>query len=480
MLINKLINNTLPMIVGIGTNLISVPLFLKYMGENDYGIYLLFTAIVGALATFQLGIPKIIVKTTSEKNYSTNKIYNSGAIISIGLAIVGSVSVGIIEYSTNYLRGNFAEFPLKFLLVYVPIYYVLNLVGNFLIGLEEYKINSLMQISVSTSGIAVALMMSYYKIRLDWIIITVWTIKGLILFIFTIFLFNKLKISFSLKYIDFDIFRRNSNSIFWITFGMLSSTLVVQVDQLLIGSLGVASLMAIYKVVTTPYDVLQNISRGILGVTLPRTTKAFSRGNKVGHTYLIKLHKRITFYIYCLSILAALMTKPFINIWVPQYAQYGTFAALLCLFFGLTSSTALFYNYFIIKNNLSKISLVQLSLAISNVIIGYVGLDYFSWKSVIYANFITLTLAFITYAAFYIYGELGGRYRRTFMRYIISYLLIAIIVYLISYFQPNYSMFEFILATPVTAILVYVFMDLVYNNLNDLKFLYRKLVTSYG
>ena len=80
-------------ILAMGLSYISIPLFLKYLGEKDYGIWMTIFSIVSWINTFDLGIgnglKNKLTENYSKKNFQEMKEYIMTGYISLSfLALI--------------------------------------------------------------------------------------------------------------------------------------------------------------------------------------------------------------------------------------------------------------------------------------------------------------------------------------------------------------------------------------------------------
>ncbi|MFY0651229.1 MAG: oligosaccharide flippase family protein [Cyclobacteriaceae bacterium] len=473
MLLKKVFVNTTPVLSQLIINIVSVPLFVGILGENKYGVYLLFVSIIAGLSIFQIGIPKIVIRgiagAKNKGDYSG--ILLNGTISSLITACFGSAVLLFVELLFGIFLKSYPDIPFWFLVAFSPVYYAFSIISSYLIGRERYKTNGYLLIIINTTSVVMALCLAWLKVDLTYIIICSWSVKLFIFVLFWILEFKELRLNSNL---EFNLLKDNRSTSLWISFGMISSVLIIHFDQIIISSIGIASLMTIYKVIITPYDVLQNISRGVLGVTLPRISKASIKGPRVRFKYVLLLQKRISFFLYSLSLVAAIMSKSFIKFWMPQYSDFSEMTVILCLFFGLVSSSAVFYNFFISIDRLKTVSIFQLVLAMVNVSIGYLTTDIFSWKSVIYANFLTFSISFYCFAYYYFYIEKSIRFFKNWLLLNFKYLFIATFAFFLSTIISLSNIFSFLAVSFVISIIVLLLLDLLLYNLKTTVFALRK------
>ena len=138
-------------ILAMGLSYISIPLFLKYLGDKDYGIWMTIFSIVSWINTFDLGIgnglKNKLTESYAKKNYKEVKEYIiTGYISLVFLAlifwIIGCVGIYFFNFSQGLNIGYYSENYLKLLFF---ITYSLTLI-NFIV-----KIYNVLYLSVHNS-----------------------------------------------------------------------------------------------------------------------------------------------------------------------------------------------------------------------------------------------------------------------------------------------------------------------------------------
>lgn len=133
-------------ILAMGLSYISIPLFLKYLGNRDYGIWMTIFSIVGWINTFDLGIgnglKNKLTENYTKKNYKEVREYIITGYISLSFLallfwLIGCLGIyffnfsqglNINYYSENYLKLLFfITYSLTLFNFIVKIYNVLYL-----------------------------------------------------------------------------------------------------------------------------------------------------------------------------------------------------------------------------------------------------------------------------------------------------------------------------------------------------------------
>lgn len=79
---------------------ISIPLFLKYLGQQDYGLWMTIFSIVSWVYTFDLGIgnglKNKLTESLTKKNYNEAREYITTGYIVLGITAICILILGII------------------------------------------------------------------------------------------------------------------------------------------------------------------------------------------------------------------------------------------------------------------------------------------------------------------------------------------------------------------------------------------------
>lgn len=141
-------------ILAMGLSYISIPLFLKYLGDRDYGIWMTIFSIVSWINTFDLGIgnglKNKLTENYAKKNFQEMKEYIITGYISLSFLalifwIIGCLGIYFFNFSQGLNIDYYSENYLKLLFF---ITYSLTLI-NFIV-----KIYNVLYLSVHNSYIS--------------------------------------------------------------------------------------------------------------------------------------------------------------------------------------------------------------------------------------------------------------------------------------------------------------------------------------
>ena len=370
-------------ILGMGLSYISIPLFLKYLGEKDYGLWMVIFSTISWIFMFDLGIGNglrnRLTQCLVEGNISEAKKYiTTGYIILSFIAciilILGILGVQIFNIKDLLSLDGYSEVFLKKLILIVFIITILN----FIIGL--YKIfyaaehNSTIGnfSNLIFQGIFILALLILKKLNLISLINIGIIYPGLNLIIgliLTVRYFKKHKeLIPRLKYFD----RKKIKSIggtgiefFTIQISML---VILTTDNIII-----TKLLGVEAV--TPYNIVSKLFQTFLvfsGIVLtPLWTLFLDAYLKKDKNWIKNILKKLNvlYLILCIGVFVTIFLTPFITkIWLQKKIEFPKYLILFWGVFILIRVYGDIYMYFV--NGIGRIrfqTILYVSGALLNI-----------------------------------------------------------------------------------------------------------------
>ena len=172
-LLNSIILYT-KILISIVINLVSVPLVLKALGNEDYGLYCLIAGVISMLAflntSMSISIQRYLSVSMGEKNtVNLQKVYNVGLLINI---LIGLTIIAIFEVAYPFLFDGFLNInPSRIsvakivyqLLVLNTFFTVLSVPFEALLNAKEDMLSySIINIAAGVFKLFLALILSLY------------------------------------------------------------------------------------------------------------------------------------------------------------------------------------------------------------------------------------------------------------------------------------------------------------------------------
>jgi len=403
--------NVIIKLLVIATTLVITPIFIRKMGEELYGIWILVFSIIGYFSIVVSGIPGGIIKHIAETKEKTEKqiqVINIGFIsYSLLGLVIGSIIFIFAENILQFFKiteeyQDISVLLLKISASFIIILWPLSVFESVLKGLLEYKVISIVKGITAFSNSIIILVALVLNFPIAIILIfsyTITVISSLLLFYFVKKEVTGFKLS--LRLFDFSIFK----SITQFTLGMLVleliSIMAYQVDKLIIGHYLSVKDITIYFVVTIAFYKLRIIYSMLSEVILPVIFEAKSKNDiQTIRKAVNKGTKYINIVYVPIVVLAVVISKMFLSLWMgPEYEKYGWWSAAFVFQHFLGAVYIAFPGKVSIgMGKLKQNQIINSILVIINVIISIVGIPYFGFASVLIGS---IFISFVNVFGFY-------------------------------------------------------------------------------
>lgn len=351
-LANKTIGNAFAGVIGfvwpILLALVCMPYIVHKLGNEAYGILALVTSVLGFFAFLDLGVTSASVKYMAEA-YAKDNVENINKIIGSSLSVyfvVGGIGSCIIALMTNTLVGWILKIPVGYIADSTFAFYVAScgFLMNMILGVfaavpravQRYDVATKINIIVSTSLTLLTVLVLYFGYGLREVVILNFFTSFVSLIIYMV-IAKRLVKDLSIKFcFDLATFKKLFSFGFYSLLVVISSTILFQLDRLLIGTFAGAAQVAYYVV---PASIAMRISGfvgNVMGVVFPLCSELHSTGQK---DKLRGLYLRASKYALMLSIsittpLVVLSTQV-MKYWMGY--EYGFNSSLVLVFLSISS-----------------------------------------------------------------------------------------------------------------------------------------------
>lgn len=392
-LIMNIISNFIFKGLGIGLSFISIPIMLKYLDKDNYGLWILILSITSWIYTFDVGIgnglknrlAESLAKNTEKeaKEYIATSYFFVTIISAIFFLIIYSVLENI-NFSKllniNYLSNGELNKILIINIGFVCLNFVFSLCNNIFLGSQKSYLSSLN--SVISQILNFVFLLGLFYLEENSIILLSLSYG------FGIFLSH---LSLTIYY-----FSKNSNLVFGIRdintkitkniFGIGLKIFLVQIAGLIIFSTdnfiitkytGIEN-VATYNIVNKLFGIPLLMMSLITGPIWPAVTKAFHEGNKEWINNTLKRLKKIFLLIALILLGMLFIAKPFIKLWTLDKIEPSFLLIAVCSLATLLTSFSSVYSTIIFGINVSwGIVILSLSQAVINIVVSLVAILYF-------------------------------------------------------------------------------------------------------
>lgn len=357
-------------IIGMVLGYISIPLFLKYLGEKDYGLWMVIFSTISWIFMFDLGIGNGLKNKLThclvEKNYSDAKRYiTTGYIIlsfiAISILILGYT--GIILFSIKDLLSldGYSEIYLKKLILTVFTITILNFIVGLYNVLYAAEHNSTIAnfSNLIFQSLFIIVLLILKKIGIVSLLKIAFIYPGLNLIlgiIFTIRYFNKNKdLIPQLQYFDKTKIKSIGGSGLEFFIIQISMLIILTTDNIIITKLLGVEAVTPYNLISKLFQMFLVFSGIILGPLWTLFLDAYLKKDK---KWILNVLKKlnILYIILILAVILAINITPFIaKLWLGKVIEFPKY---LIVFWGLFVLIRIYgdiYMYFV--NGLGKIRL---------------------------------------------------------------------------------------------------------------------------
>lgn len=324
----NLIGSIIPMAVG----LITIPILIKSIGIEKFGILSLIWALIGYFSIFDFGIGRALTQGVSKglPDKSNSKIYD---LIRVGLRVTfitgmfGGLLMAGLSYSLSFYWLNASvnlheELFYSILLTSIGIPFVTYTSGlrGVLEGFEDFKNINIIKIILGILNFVLPILsIIFLGNSLIYIVISLVSVR-IFVFIWHIFCLNNVislnkiysKKTVITKKILFEIYKFGS----WMTISNVLSSLMVNADRFILSFLLGASVIAYY---TVPFDlsIRALIIPAAFSTTLfPRFSNLIFSNPKESVALLKNSRKKMFVGMLFICLLMSLLSYKGLSIWI--------------------------------------------------------------------------------------------------------------------------------------------------------------------
>lgn len=391
----------LPLIAALAT----IPIMVKYLGIDLYGLYAICISIVGFMTLVDLGVGQTIVKYVAEYEVTEKRheikplldiaflIYVGIGLVTAGLLYVFSAELGQLFYNVPE-RQALAQSVLHMTAIALFFSYINQFFINICKAYHRFDIPAIIQNVGNLGGIVLSttlLIMGYsiVEIMIGYIVIYA---AGFVFGYFSCLkiLPPEVKLGFSF---DKAVFEKIISFSFYTFISNFTASLTTRADKLVIGSVIGTEAVTFYQIPYTIAQMANGIIHTLVQIVFPRFSELVGLND---HDRLLSLYKKVTLAMLFISMLigVALISAggEFLKVWIsPEFAEKATITLqIMAVYFFLNSNIVTSYWLIQSKGNAKLIALIS----IFGTTIYFIGLNYlgqhFGYNGAAIALFIIL------------------------------------------------------------------------------------------
>ena len=373
------------MALGSLISLVYTPVMLKYMGQNEYGLYNIASAIISYLGLLNFGFGSSYIRYYSR--YKVNKDEKSIAKLN-GLFIIVFACIGVISLICGLILSQNAKLIFdqgltaaeldksKILMIIMTINMSLSFPASvftsYITAQERFiyqKLLNMINTVLNPLVMLPVLMMGYKSIGM---VVVSTTITIIVNSINMLYCFKKLKIKFIFKNVDFRLLKEIAYFSSFIAINSIIDQINWSIDKLLIGRFWGTASAAVYGLAAQLNTIYLSFSSSISNVFTPKIHKMIaSNESDIEITNLFTKVGRLQFIILMLVCTGLIFFgRTFIYFWVgPGYSDVYFIAMLLIIPVTVPLTQNLGIEIQRAKNKHQLRSIIYLIIAIMNVLI---------------------------------------------------------------------------------------------------------------
>ncbi|MGL6153826.1 MAG: lipopolysaccharide biosynthesis protein [Cetobacterium sp.] len=388
--------------IGIVLGLIVVPLMLKLLGQEMYGLWILILSIINWIYTFDIGIGngiknKIAEKLALKEDKEISEIISCGYM---GLLLISSLFFAILLIGINFLdiqsilntkilTENLLKKIITINVFFVCLNFLFSLCNNIFYGFQKAYLTSLNNVlSQALSLIFILLLLYYGKNSIILLSITYGLSILLSHLILTIYFFmNEKNIKFSLKIISLKKIKNLLSLGGKIFIVQICGLIIFSTDNFIITYFLGMDKVTEYNITNKLFMVPMIIMSLILGPIWPAITKAYHEKDKVWIKNLLKKMQKMWLIISCSVVILILIGKELVYYWTLKTINPNFLLVSICgLSTILTSYSGIYSTPLFAMGINIKIVVLSIGQAILNIILSYIFIKYLDVSGVILAT----------------------------------------------------------------------------------------------
>ena len=270
---NKLFKDSfltfLSQIVVIVLAIIVIPVVVKQLSMEEFGVLSLLWGVIGYFSLFDFGLSRAVTKYVAEiknsnSSFDTTKAIQNSILLSI---IIGIVSGILFFLFSNLVVKEWLKIPEKFLGSSIQSFYIASFsvpavviygtLRGIFFAYDKVRVANLFQLSMGIlqwSGTLICVLLGFHLVEIIFVTVVV----RIFIAVIGIFILFKIENNLNLKFnLDFKIVKQFLNFGGWITISQTISPLYMYLDRFLIGIFSSISVVGFY---TLPHEAMSRMS----------------------------------------------------------------------------------------------------------------------------------------------------------------------------------------------------------------------------
>ena len=464
----------LPLIASLAT----IPLMIKYMGDDVYGLYIICISLIGFMTFVDLGVGQAIVKYVSQYEATGESLkvkpildialmmYVVLGFVIAGLVALFSLPLGRLIYNDDAVKALMASKALSITALAFLLSYINQFFLNVFKAYHRFDIPAVIQNVANIAGVVsatVLLLWDYDLLVILWGYVAIQVVA-----LATGYTFVKkvlphgvtLGLSFDkhifAEMLGFSVYTFVSNFL---------GGVVSRLDKFIIGAILGTEAVTYYQIPHTIAQMANGIIQVLSQITFPRFSELSSLNDTVGRLALYKRSMLLVFVVsMALSVGLISAGGAFLELWISaEFAAKSTLTLqIIALYFFFQSNTVVAY-WALQGSGNAKVTAISSFLGTVAYMVGiYVLTEAYGYNGAALSLF--LLLAPMPYFYWWVQHNVGHKFSEylllTGVFLVIGWILVEVLAQIHTYLASPLSMIladGFILAGLVAVALIYFF-----------------------
>lgn len=353
---------------------ISIPLIIKHLGVERFGLLSLVWIVIGYFSFVDLGLGRATIKYTAEalgrgEFEEVPKIFWTTVLFQGALGLIGTI---IIVISSNFFVDKILNIPLDIILeakksfffigFALPIVLISSSIRGLLEAAQRFDLVNAIKLPVSVSMYLMPLLGVLLGFRLPGIIALFIVVRAISMFAWLIMCFRIFPALGKKIYFDKKNIQLLLKFGYWVSASSILFYLMSSADRFIIASLLTVKELGYYS---APLEIINRLGiiPGSLSVILFPAFSALSGEKKEDYSRMLFVRsiRYILIGVGPLSLYFVFFSKSLFHMWLgPQFSQESSIVfQYLCIGFIISSLSSIPYNYLFGIGKVRSIVIIQ-------------------------------------------------------------------------------------------------------------------------
>jgi len=331
----NLLGYALPVIVAI----IMIPVVMKHIGLERFGVLTLIIVLIGSMTVFDFGITRSV--TNSVRKYLDEKndramltvVKTGWLMITIVLLIISLlfwvesqwIATHFFNVSNQQIRDEISG-SMKIVAFSLPFVIAQTIFVGVMEAFGAFKKISLGKAPFSVLMYLVPMLISFYTPSLFYITLSLCILRCIMAVAFYLMMCSEIKTVTPTSLMSVPVTKTIALELVkyggWVSVGNIIAPIMLYIDRFFVASIVGASVFAYY---TTPYDVVSRlaiVAVSVCGVLFPMLVTKIATDIRSANTYFIKVVLGIFAILVIPAVAGIFLSKWFLSVWIsPAFAE---------------------------------------------------------------------------------------------------------------------------------------------------------------